>query len=226
MTPMTLTVPVPESVRASWVFDVISPFAYLAFARLQELPAGVELEVVPVLLAALLDHFGQRGPAEIPSKRRFTYRFVLWRARRLGLPLRMPPAHPFNPLAALRLIIAAGSDSRAAGAVLRAVFGEGRDVSDPAVIAGLAAQLGVAEPQAALADPAIKQRLRDNTQWACSRGVFGVPTLVIGEELFWGHDAVDMAFDYLEQPQAFVDPDMKIIDTLPIAATRTRTKSS
>ena len=209
------------SVRVSWVFDVISPFSYLAFQRLKELPGGVELEVVPVLLAALLDHFGQRGPAEIPSKRRFTYRFVLWRARRLGLPLRMPPAHPFNPLAALRLIIAAGSDSRAAGTVLRAVFGEGRDVTDPAVIADLAAQLAVADPQAALADPAIKQRLRDNTQWACSRGVFGVPTLVIGEELFWGHDAVDMALDYLEKPQAFADPDMRIIDTLPIAATRT-----
>jgi len=211
------------SVRVSWVFDVISPFSYLAFQRLKELPGGVELEVVPVLLAALLDHFGQRGPAEIPSKRRFTYRFVLWRARRLGLPLRMPPAHPFNPLAALRLIIAAGSDSRAAGTVLRAVFGEGRDVTDPAVIADLAAQLAVADPQAALADPAIKQRLRDNTQWACSRGVFGVPTLVIGEELFWGHDAVDMALDYLEKPQAFADDDMRVIDTLPIAAARIKT---
>jgi 2-hydroxychromene-2-carboxylate isomerase len=140
------TVPAAERVRVSWVFDVISPFAYLAFPRLAELPAGVELEVVPVLLAALLNHFGQRGPAEIPSKRRFTYRFVLWRARRLGLPLRMPPAHPFNPLAALRLIIAAGSDSRAAGTVLRAVFGEGRDVNDPGVIADLAAQLKVADP--------------------------------------------------------------------------------
>jgi len=211
------------SVRVSWVFDVISPFSYLAFQRLKELPGGVELEVVPVLLAALLDHFGQRGPAEIPSKRRFTYRFVLWRARRLGLPLRMPPAHPFNPLAALRLIIAAGSDSRAAGTVLRAVFGEGRDVTDPAVIADLAAQLAVADPQAALADPAIKQRLRDNTQWACSRGVFGVPTLVIGEELFWGHDAVDMALDYLEKPQAFADDDMRVIDTLPVAAARIKT---
>jgi len=218
---MTPTVSAAESLRVSWVFDVISPFSYLAFQRLKELPGGVELEVVPVLLAALLDHFRQRGPAEIPSKRRFTYRFVLWRARRLGLPLRMPPAHPFNPLAALRLIIAAGSDSRAAGTVLRAVFGEGRDVTDPAVIADLATQLGVANPQAALADPAIKQRLRDNTQWACSRGVFGVPTLVIGEELFWGHDAVDMALDYLKKPQAFADPDMRIIDTLPIAATRT-----
>ena len=211
------------SVRVSWVFDVISPFSYLAFQRLKELPGGVELEVVPVMLAALLDHFGQRGPAEIPSKRRFTYRFVLWRARRLGLPLRMPPAHPFNPLAALRLIIAAGSDSRAAGTVLRAVFGEGRDVTDPAVIADLAAQLAVADPQAALADPAIKQRLRDNTQWACSRGVFGVPTLVIGEELFWGHDAVDMALDYLEKPQAFADDDMRVIDTLPVAAARIKT---
>ena len=172
----------PAPVRVAWVFDVISPFAYLALPRLEELPAGIELVVVPVLLAALLDRFGQRGPAEIPSKRRFTYRFVLWRARRLGLPLRMPPAHPFNPLAALRLIIAAGSDRRAAETVLKAVFGEGRDLTDQAVIADLAAQLGVAEPQRALADAAVKQRLRENTLWASSRGVFGVPTLLIGEE--------------------------------------------
>jgi len=211
-------------VRVSWVFDVISPFSYLAFPRLRELPDSVELQVVPVLLAALLDHFGQRGPAEIPSKRRFTYRFVLWRARRLGMPLRMPPAHPFNPLAALRLVIAAGSTTRAAGTVLRAVFAEGRDVTQPAVIADLAAELSVADPQAALGDPAIKQRLRDNTQWACSRGVFGVPTLVIGEELFWGHDAIDMALDYLRQPQAFADSDMRVLDTLPIAAARVPAK--
>jgi len=208
----------------SWVFDVISPFAYLAFARLRELPADVELKIVPVLFAALLDHFGQRGPAEIASKRRFTYRFVLWRARRLGLPLRMPPAHPFNPLAALRLVIAAGSDLRAAGTVLQAAFGEGRDLTDAAVIAELAARLGVADPQSALADPAVKQRLRDNTLWASSRGVFGVPTLVVGEELFWGHDAFDMALDYLAQPQAFADAGMRLIDSLPIGAARTARK--
>ena len=210
----------PAPVRVAWVFDVISPFAYLALPRLEELPAGIELVVVPVLLAALLDRFGQRGPAEIPSKRRFTYRFVLWRARRLGLPLRMPPAHPFNPLAALRLIIAAGSDRRAAETVLKAVFGEGRDLTDQAVIADLAAQLGVADPQRALADAAVKQRLRENTLWASSRGVFGVPTLLIGEELFWGHDAFDMALDYLSRPQSFADPDMRALDSLPIGAAR------
>ena len=136
--------------------------------------------------------------------------------------MRMPPAHPFNPLSALRLIIAAGSDRRAAGTVLDAVFRDGRDVADPAVIAALAAELGVADVQAAVNDNTVKQRLRDNTAWASARGVFGVPTLVIGKELFWGHDAFDMALEYLRHPDAFRDPDMQAADTLPIGVTRKR----
>jgi len=211
-----------EAVKVSWVFDVISPFAYLAFPQLSRLPAHVSVEFVPVLFAGLLQHFGQLGPAEIPSKRRFTYRFVLWRARQLGLPMRMPPAHPFNPLPALRLIIAAGNDRRAAGTVLDAVFRQGRDVADPAVIAALARELDVADVQAALGDATVKQRLRDNTAWASTQGVFGVPTLVIGDELFWGHDAFDMALEYLRHPDAFRDPDMQAADTLPIGVTRSR----
>jgi 2-hydroxychromene-2-carboxylate isomerase len=211
-----------EAVKVSWVFDIISPFAYLAFPQLSRLPAHVSVEFVPVLLAGLLRHFGQLGPAEIPSKRRFTYRFVLWRARQLGLRMRMPPVHPFNPLAALRLIIAAGSDRRAAGTVLDAVFRDGRDVSDPAVIADLARLLGIADPQVAIADPAIKERLRANTDWAIARGIFGVPTVLIGEELFWGHDALDMALDYLRHADAFRDPLMHAADTVPIGVTRSR----
>ena len=210
-----------DVLKVSWVFDVISPFAYLAFPQPSRLPAHVSVEFVPVLFAGLLQHFGQLGPAEIPSKRRFTYRFALWRARQLRLPMRMPPAHPFNPLAALRLIIAAGSDQRAAGTVLDAVYREGRDVADAAVIAALARELGV-DPQAALGDATVKQRLRDNTNWASSRGIFGVPTLVIGDELFWGHDAFDMALEYLRHPDAFRDPDMQAADTLPVGVTRTR----
>jgi 2-hydroxychromene-2-carboxylate isomerase len=204
----------------SWVFDVISPFAYLAFPRLAQLPQGVQVEFVPVLLAGLLERFGQVGPAEIASKRRFTYRFALWRARRLGIPMRLPPAHPFNPLAALRLIIAAGSDRRAVGTVLDAVFRDGRDVSDPAVIADLARVLGVADPQAAHQAPAVKERLRQNTEWAGGRGIFGVPTLVVGEEFFWGHDAVDMALEYLKDPQAFEDGSMRTVENLPVGVQR------
>ena len=210
------------AMKVSWVFDVISPFSYLALPGLERLPKEATVEFVPVLLAGLLAHFGQLGPAEIPSKRRFTYRFVLWRARSLGIPMRMPPAHPFNPLAALRLIIAAGSDARAVRTVLDAVYREGRDVSDPKVIAELARELGVADPEAAVSEPAVKQRLRANTEWAISRGVFGVPTLVVDGEFFWGHDAFDMAFEYLTHPEAFQDREMQGADTLPIGVTRAR----
>lgn len=203
--------------RIRWVFDVISPFAYLAFPRVTQLPQ--EPEFVPVLLAGLLEHFGQRGPAEIPSKRRFTYRYVLWRARQLGMPMRFPPAHPFNPLAALRLIIAAGCDHHAVGTVLDAVFRDGRDVADPKVIAELAQTLGVRDPQAVSA-PTVKQRLRENTDWACSQGIFGVPTLVTGGELFWGEDAMEMAQDYLGAPECFEDEAMRAADQLPVGAAR------
>ncbi|HUL19718.1 MAG TPA: 2-hydroxychromene-2-carboxylate isomerase [Steroidobacteraceae bacterium] len=205
-----------------WVYDVLSPFAYLSLPRLPEFSARVTLEARPVLLGALLDHFGQRGPAEISAKRRFTYRFALWRARQLKVPMRFPPSHPFNPLAALRLIIAAGSTVKAAETTLNAVFRDGRDLSDPKVIEELAGELGVADPQAKLADPAVKSRLRENTDWAIAHGVFGVPTLVIGEEIFWGHDAIDMALDYLRDPEGFRDAQMRAIEALPIGIERRR----
>jgi 2-hydroxychromene-2-carboxylate isomerase len=213
---------VTDRITVSWVFDVISPFAYLGFHDLERLPAHVELRFVPVLLAGMLSHFGQVGPAEIPSKRRFTYRFVLWRARRMGVPLRFPPAHPFNPLAALRLVIAAGSDRRAASVALAAVFRDGRDVTDPKVIADLARQLEVADAERAVSDPAVKQQLRDNTDWAISLGVFGVPALVVGRELFWGHDAFGMALDYLNDRGAFQDREMQAVETLQVGVERRR----
>ena len=119
-------------------------------------------------------------------------------------------------------MVAAGSDRRAAGVVLDAVFRDGRDVTDPQVIADLARQLGLADAGRAVSDPRVKQQLRDNTDWAIARGVFGVPTLVIGEELFWGHDAVDMALDYLRDPAAFRTAAMQLADTLPVGVTRTR----
>jgi 2-hydroxychromene-2-carboxylate isomerase len=173
-------------------------------------------------LAGLLNHHGQIGPAEIDSKRRFTYRFVVWRARKMGVSLNMPPAHPFNPLSALRLVIAAGSDRRSVQTAFDFVFGQGRDVSDPAVLADLARALGLADLETASNDPGVKQTLRKNTDWAIERGVFGVPTFVVGKELFWGHDAFDMVVDYLRDPGQFSDAQMSRIDDLPVGVVRPR----
>jgi 2-hydroxychromene-2-carboxylate isomerase len=212
-------------VKISWVFDVISPFAYLSIKEFYRLPASIEVEYVPVLFAGLLSHFGQLGPAEIASKREFTYRVILWRARTLGIPIRFPPAHPFNPLSALRLIIAAGNDRRAVETVFDAVYLRGRDIADTDVIADLAHKLNVADPQTALADPAVKQKLRANTDWAIKRGIFGVPTFVIDDEIFWGHDALDMMIDYLRDPKSFEDPEMRRIKSLPMGVVRRRNQT-
>ncbi len=210
----------PAARPITWLYDVISPFAYLALPRLAQFaPHGV-LEARPVLLAGMLKHFGQRGPAEIDPKRRFTYRFALWHARRLGVPLRLPPAHPFNPLPALRLAVAAGSTLEAATTLLQAVFRDGRDVSAMPVLEELAHKLGVTQLEARLADPQVKEQLRANTEWAIERGAFGVPTLLIGAELFWGQDATEMALDYLKDPAPFEDPQMRAIDTLPVGVRR------
>jgi 2-hydroxychromene-2-carboxylate isomerase len=206
--------------KISWVFDVISPFAYLSFKELARLPAGIEVEFVPVLFAGLLNHYGQVGNAEFESKRLFTYRFVLWRARSLGIPMRMPPAHPFNPLQVLRLIVAAGGNRRAVEMVFDAVFLRGRDVSTAAVIADLAQQVNVPDPEHALNAPTVKQKLRENTEWAIARGVFGVPTFVIGDEIFWGHDTLDMVLDYIRDPGRFEDAEMKKLKSLPIGVAR------
>jgi 2-hydroxychromene-2-carboxylate isomerase len=205
-----------------WAFDLISPFAYLSLHQLARLPAGTEVQCLPVLFAGLLNHHGQIGPAEIAAKRRFTYRFVLWRARKMGVPMKMPPAHPFNPLQALRLIVAAGSDLRSVRTGFDYVFGRGCDVSDPAVLAELARDLGLPDVQEALSDPAVKQRLRENTDWAIAKGVFGVPTFIVGDELFWGHDAFDMVVDYLQAPALFNEPEMARIDHLPVGVVRER----
>ena len=206
--------------KISWVFDVISPFAYLGLKQLSQLPQSVTVDYVPVLFAALLNQHGQLGPAEIPAKRRFTYRFVLWRARQMGVPMRMPPSHPFNPLAALRLIVACNSERRAVEHVFDAIFARALDVSDSNIIAQLAAELGIADAQAALGSSDVKQRLRANTEWALAQGVFGVPTIIAAAELFWGQDAFEMALDYLRDPALFADPGMQAIDVLPVGAKR------
>jgi 2-hydroxychromene-2-carboxylate isomerase len=212
--------------KAYWVFDVISPFAYLGSKQLAQLPTNVDLTLVPVLFAGLLSYHGQVGNVEIESKRRFTYRFAMWRARKMSIPMRLPPAHPFNPLRALRLVIGAGSTRHAVETALDFVFQHGRDVTDLNVLADLAQELGIPDARAVIEDERVKQRLRDNTDWAIAQGVFGVPTFVIDGELFWGHDAFDMVLDYLRDPRQFADAEMRRIDELPVGVIRTRKPSS
>jgi 2-hydroxychromene-2-carboxylate isomerase len=203
---------------ADWYFDFVSPFSYLQCERLQA-HAHV-LRPHPVLLAAILDAAGQKGPAEIAAKRAFTYRFVVWQAKALGVRLRFPHAHPFNPLPLLRLAIACDSRFDAITQIFRFVWRDGRLPDLPIEWAELCDRLGVPDAASRIAGAAIKDALRDETQKAIARGLFGVPTIACGSELFWGADATDMALDYMRAGGRYSDPEYARVSALSAAAER------
>ena len=206
--------------NATWYFDFISPFAYLQWPKIRALGGEVDFSHRPILVAGLLERLGHKGPAEIPGKRAFTYRHVQWRAQRAGVPLHFPPAHPFNPIAALRLCIAAGSTADAIEAIYAHLWREGRAGDTPAALREVAARLGIDDVDAALAQPAVKQALRDNFDAALADGVFGVPTIAAGGELFWGDDATPMFEDWRRDPAAFETPAMRALKDWPVGVQR------
>ena len=203
-----------------WYFDLVSPFAYLQSERLAGLPPRLSVRYKPVLFAGLLDAHGQKGPAEIPAKRAFTYRFVVWQARKLGIPIKFPHEHPFNPLPLLRLAIACDAEPAKVQRIFRFVWRDGRLPDLPIEWAELASELDMPDAEARIADPEVKAALRRNTDEAIARGVFGVPTLAVGAELFWGVDATAMAFEYALAGCRYDDPEVERVSSLPIGASR------
>lgn len=175
--------------------DFVSPYAYLAFERLPQALLGLsyELRYQPILFAGLLRHHGQLGPAEIAPKRDWTYRQVLWLARAQDTELRLPAAHPFNPLALLRLAWACARQGAPNRYVVETIFHHvwrsGAAADDARRIAQLEQVLAPArDPRGA----AVKQALRDATDGALAAGVFGVPSFIVEGRLFWGLDALPM----------------------------------
>lgn len=182
--------------RLVFYFDVISPFAYLAFERLPQVLEGCSYEVKyqPVLFAGLLQHWGNIGPAEIEPKRAWTFRHCHWLAAQQAIPMDMPEQHPFNPLALQRLAVACGPNRRVVEALFRHVWVGGGDPNDAQRLAALTAQLA---PGRDPAGDAVKAELRSNTEAAIAKQVFGVPSFEIDERVFWGLDAMPMLRDAL-----------------------------
>jgi 2-hydroxychromene-2-carboxylate isomerase len=187
-----------------WYFDYISPYAYLQSARLEAFAARGALTCQPVLFAGLLAHWGQKGPAEMSTKRRWTYEQIAWLAHRRGLALTFPASHPFVPLRLLRLSIALGNTLPVVRRLFAFVWAEGHLPTDEAAWQALLAEFGVAPD--ALEAPTVKDALRAGTQAAIDRGVFGVPTVAVGERLFWGDDGSDMALAWLDGDPWFQSP--------------------
>jgi 2-hydroxychromene-2-carboxylate isomerase len=197
--------------------DYISHNAWIAWTQIHALAGKYQCSVtpVPVLFAGLLQAHGQLGPAEVPPKVRWMLRNTLRKAVQLNIPLNPPASHPFNPLLALRvssLEMDAATRQQLVDSLFRATWAEGLDVTNPAVVARIAAESGLAgrDVLAEAAEPAAKDRVRKQTDEAIRLGVFGVPTMQVGDELFWGYDD----FPYLELYLAGRDPLPRNFETI------------
>ena len=220
----------PTPVR--FLFDPISPYARIAWHQLQAIAArhGRAVEPVPVLLAAMLDANGQLGPGEIPSKRRYAFRDALRTARQLGVLLEPPPAHPFNPLLGLRIAVLdlpRETLREVVDAVFDAVWGGGPGVTEDAALSTFLSTRGLDGPDllARASAPSAKARLRANTSEALKHGVFGVPTMLVDNEMFWGVDSLGHLERHLAGEQTY-DPALAAAwDATPAQATRPRARS-
>jgi 2-hydroxychromene-2-carboxylate isomerase len=184
-----------------WYFDFISPFSYVQNELLHTLPADVEIRFKPILFAALLKHWGNVGPAEIPVKRLWTYEHCAWLAHKHDVPMKPPTYHPFNSLPLLRLCIAQGATPEVVRRLFRYVWRDGMLPTETENWTAVLNELGTTTEM--LDAPDVKQQLRNNGEAAIAAHVFGVPTAVVDGRCFWGLDATDMLLAWLRDDPFF-----------------------
>lgn len=211
--------------RLPFYFDFISPYSYLGWklVRRWQREARVVVEPHPVLFAGLLNAHGTLGPAEVPAKRRYVFLDVRRKAERLGIAIGRPVAHPFNPLAPLRIVLAADVDARpqVVDTFYDAIWQHRLDVQDESALQGALAEVvgdsAASEWCEAAASSEIKLQLREQTERAVDLGIFGVPTVDFGGEMFWGVDSLDDLERALARGPLPLDPDW---DDIPEQAVR------
>jgi 2-hydroxychromene-2-carboxylate isomerase len=217
----------PHDAPIRFYFDYVSPYAYVAWGQIHALAARTRrgVEAVPVVFGALLSAHGTKGPAEVPAKRAYLIGDVYRKARHAGLPLVLPPAHPFNPLLALRvssLPMEHAARRHLVDALFAAAWGTGGGAETAEQVAAAACRAGLDGDAlvTAAGTTETKARLRAQTEEAIALGIFGVPTAVADGELFWGVDALTGLRTFLETREPVPADIVSAWATLPSSVVR------
>ncbi|MGB8971104.1 MAG: 2-hydroxychromene-2-carboxylate isomerase [Pseudomonas capeferrum] len=189
-------------------FDLGSPASYLAWTQLPAICArqGATLHYRPMLLGGVFQATGNASPAMIPAKGRYMFTDLGRFAARYSVPFGLPPGFPLNTLMLMRGVIGTQlQDPQRFEALLKALFtgmwGERRNLGDAAVLQQTLEQAGfdIAAFSALAGDAQVKAALKQATEDAVARGVFGAPTCFVGDEMFFGQDRLDFVEDALRQ---------------------------
>lgn len=191
-------------------YEFASPYSYLAAARIERLVTGkpIRLDWRPFLLGPLFktrSHDPSPFQNPSPAQRRYRWRDVQRLCAAEGVKLQLPSTYPRNGLFAARAALIAveeGWGPELSRAVFHANFAEDRDIAAPAVLGDLIAALGrdAASVLERAQSPANKARLVARGEEAIARGIFGAPSFLLGEELFWGNDRLDQAIAWALAP--------------------------
>ena len=189
-------------------YDFSSPYGYFAATRISALAAqhGQGVKWRPILLGAVFKVTGSGPLPSLPLKGPYGLKDMARTARFLGIPYKFPDPFPIPTQAPARIVYwlegtAPAQVEPATLALYRGYFVDGHNIADPEVSADVVAALGI-DRGAALAatnDQAMKDRLRNETQAAIERGVFGSPTVFVGDEQFWGVDRFDQIERWLRE---------------------------
>ncbi|MFM7199793.1 MAG: 2-hydroxychromene-2-carboxylate isomerase [Myxococcota bacterium] len=182
--------------QVEFYFDYVSPYSYLASTQLLRLEQwGAEILFKPVLLGGIQKILGSVPPIQQPGATRASYMvqdLERW-AELYGVPFKLSAAFPMNTLLPLRAtpwLQAQGCFRSFFHLCFDAAWGEGLDIGQEEVLRGIVTRLGL-DPEAffqAARSAENKQWLKEATEQSIERGIFGVPTLFVGDEMYFGND--------------------------------------
>ena len=194
------------SKTVDFYFDLGSPATYLAYTQLPMIctQTDSQLNYKPILLGGVFKATGNASPATVPAKGRYMFQDLDRYARRYGVPLKINPHFPINTLMLMRAVTGMQLRHPArfqefTDCLFKALWVEGHDLNDPATVASVLTQNGF-DPTKVLAlsaDENVKNLLKDNTEKAVQRGVFGAPSMFVADELFFGQDRLDFVLEAL-----------------------------
>lgn len=194
------------SKHLEFYFDLGSPATYLAYTQLPAIceQTGSQLIYQPMLLGGVFKATGNASPATIPAKGRYMFLDLDRYAKRYGVPFKLNPHFPINTLLLMRAVtgIQLRQPERFIAFIdclFRAIWVDGRNLNDPATVASVLSEQGFDpnEVLALTADEAVKNALKDTTEQAVKRGVFGAPSMFVDGQLFFGQDRLEFVREAL-----------------------------